>query len=116
MMYHLFSLPPSRLAVFWKRLSGPCGHCWRFGLQEKIENLDVEEEAGNMVVDEVGPFMYNGLFIGRGGTISWKDPKCGDFLRRKRGALAGETIWTQVTLTLTLTLALTLALALTPNP
>jgi hypothetical protein len=35
----------------------------------KIKNLNVEEEAGNMVVDEVGPLMYNGLFIGRGGTV-----------------------------------------------
>ena len=65
-----FVPPPSRFAVFRERLSGPCGHCWRFGLQQKIENFDVEEEAGNMVVDEVGPLMYNGFFIGRGGTIS----------------------------------------------
>ncbi len=87
--------PPSGFAVFRQRLSRLCGHCWRFDLQQKFENLDVEEEAGNMVVDEVGPLMCDDLFIRRGGTISWKDPKCGDFLRRKHGWGSEKMVWTQ---------------------
>ena len=74
--WYIFVPPSSRCVVFRERLSGLCSHCWRFGLQQNFENLDVEEEAGNVVVDEVGPLMYNGLFIGRGGTISCKDQKC----------------------------------------
>ena len=80
-----FVPPPSQFAVFRERLSGPCSHCWRFGLQEKIENLDVAAEAGNMVVDEVGSLTYNGFFIRRrDGASSEMVSTCGECLRHKR--------------------------------
>ena len=108
-----FVLPPSWFAVFRERLPFCCGHCRRFGLQQNFENLDVEGEAWNVVVDEIGPLLYNGLFIGRGWTISCKDQK-----RKDRKRFTNKKIWTKVTLSLSLTLTLTLnlTLTLTPNP
>jgi hypothetical protein len=45
-----------------------------------------------VVFDEVGSFMYNGLFIGRGWTISCKDQK-----RKDRKRFTKKKIWTKVT-------------------
>ncbi len=92
---HLYCLPP---AVFRERLPFSCGHCRRFGLQQNVENSDVEgEEAGKMLFDEVGPLMYNGLFIGRGWTISCKDQKRKDQKRKDRKRFTKKKIWTKVT-------------------